>query len=344
MLRELGEKIEAIKNDKSIYAYDEADTQAVIIDKFLSILGWDVFNANEVNKQYKVIHGVIDYAVLLGNNQRILLEAKQVNESLIEHKDQLLRYCDGEENVMMAVLTNGVQWWFYLPFKENKSWEEKKFYAIDIENQDGEEVINRFVYLLLKENVENGRSLEFAEELYKGGQTKSKTVSETIPKAWDKIIDEADEIIELLMEKTESLCGIKPDIEMVEKFIADNRYILVKIEPETGDSTGKNIKAFYLQNKKFEVKKWKDLLVQIANILYTNHGSEFFEKAKAVRKYKTKNPFITDDRNVLNSPEKIGGSRFYIETAYGANSIIRICQELLNIFGYPKGYLRIDAL
>jgi hypothetical protein len=98
-----------------------------------------------------------------------------------------------------------------------------------------------------------------------------------------------------------------------------------------------------LQNKKFEVKKWKDLLVQIANILYTNHGSEFFEKAKAVRKYKTKNPFITDDRNILNSPEKIGGSKFYIETAFSANSIIRICQELLNIFGYPKGYLRIDA-
>jgi predicted type IV restriction endonuclease len=344
MLNELGEKIEVLKNDKSIYAYDEADTQAVIIDKFLSILGWDIFNAAEVNKEYKVKHGVVDYAVLLKNNQKIFIEAKQVNEPLIDHKDQIRDYSIDEKNVIMSVLTNGISWWFYLPYKENKSWEEKKFYAIDIENQDGEEIINTFVYLLLKENVENGKSLEIAEELYKGGQKTSKTLNETIPKAWDKIIDDADEIIELLIEKTESLCGIRPDIEMVEKFFAERKYLLVKIEPEAGDYTGKSIKAFHLQNKKFEVKKWKDLLVQIANILYTNHGSEFFDKAKAVRKYRTKNPFITDDRNVLNSPEKIGGSKFYIETAFSANTIIRICQELLSIFGYPKGYLTIDAV
>jgi glutathione peroxidase-family protein len=54
---------------------------------------------------------------------------------------------------------------------------------------------------------------EFLEQIDKGRDRKKKT-TETLPKAWNKVINDFDfKLLELLAEPTESMCGFRPEIE-----------------------------------------------------------------------------------------------------------------------------------
>ncbi len=126
---------------------------------------------------------------------------KRVGEDLEKHQEQLLNY-SFQEGVKLAVLTNGITWWFYLPLHEG-SWEQRKFYTIEIYDQDAEEISQKFWDFLSKENVVSGKAIVSAETIYKGRQ-KQHLIEITLPKAWNKIIKESDEnFIELIAETTE---------------------------------------------------------------------------------------------------------------------------------------------
>ncbi|GEM_PF-6109999 len=45
----------------------------------------------------------------------------------------------------------------------------------------------------------------------------------TLPKAWEKLVAEEDELLlELVADRVESLCGYKPDLDSVARFLKDN--------------------------------------------------------------------------------------------------------------------------
>lgn len=123
-----------------------------------------------------------------------------------------------QKGVKLAILTNGLSWWFYLPFREG-NWEEKKFYTIEIYDQESKDIVQKFEDFLSKENVISDIAINKAENLYKSRQ-KSNLIKETLPMAWEKIITEPDEtLIDLLADTTERLCGYRPDNKAVEYFL-----------------------------------------------------------------------------------------------------------------------------
>jgi len=84
--------------------------------------------------------------------------------------------------------------------------------------QDVEGISLRFIQLLSKENVQSGNSVKEAEDLLKSRKTKE-VINNTLPEAWNRVISEPDEIIvELVLEKVESLCGHKPSQNVIKKF------------------------------------------------------------------------------------------------------------------------------
>lgn len=123
-----------IRSNNQIHTFDEATTKQAIILRLLSSLNWDIFDANEVQPEYSVSGKRVDYSLRLNNINKVFLEAKKVTEDLDNHQEQLLNYAF-QEGVKLAVLTNGVSWWFYLPLNEG-NWEQRKFYAVDIFQQD----------------------------------------------------------------------------------------------------------------------------------------------------------------------------------------------------------------
>ena len=115
-------------------------------------------------------------------------------------------------------MTNGITWWFYLPL-ETGSWEQRKFFTVDLNEQAIEDCIEKFGSLLSRENVETGIANQNAKFLYEGRQ-KNKIIKENLPKAWQKLISEPDEmLVELLNETLEKTCGYKAEDSQIVEFL-----------------------------------------------------------------------------------------------------------------------------
>lgn len=353
VIEKLLEFVESMKLDRRLVSFDEAATKQGVVLRALSFLGWDTFNVEEVYPEYSVGGKKVDYALRHSNSNKVFIEVKKGGEDLERHQEQLLNY-SFQEGVRLAILTNGITWWFYLPLHEG-SWEQRKFYAVEIYDQNPEEIFQKFLDFLSKENVLSGKSIENAEDVYRGRQRES-LIKETLPKAWNKITKDPDEaLLELIAETTEKLCGHKPDHPTVETFIVSNIQKIVsptiqqppvitsirgtEIEAEE-TYTNKSISSFTFKVRKYEVSSWKDMLVKICNIMLTTHRGRFEQVFNLKGR---KRPYFTRNPNELRSPEKILGTDIYVEVNLSANNIVRFSRDILSLFGYTKDDLSIEA-
>jgi predicted type IV restriction endonuclease len=351
--------INNLKIDGKIISYDEAATKQAIILKLLSLLSWDTFNIDEVKPEFSIGGNRVDYSLRINNANKVFIEVKKIGEELENHQEQLLKY-SFQEGVRLAILTNGITWWFYLPLHEG-SWEQRKFYTIDISQQESEDVVQNFFDFLLKDNVINGKAIQNAETVYKG-QQKSSIIQETLPKAWNKIINEPDDLlVELINETTEKLCGHKADIESVAEFLLQhkNQFLLSTstIQPtkrgtivkkrndvsttvaQNENYTGKTITAFYFRGKKYEVRSWIVLLIKLSEELNNKHKNEF---NKTLNLSGRKRPYFSYNKNELRVPQQIDNTKIFVETNLSANMIVKMCGNLLALFGYSSHDLKID--
>ncbi len=217
MLEQLIAFIESLKVNPKVSSFDEASTKQGIILPFLHLLGWNTYNIDEVTPEFLVENRRVDYSLRLNNTNEVFIEVKKIGEDLEKYQEQLLDY-SFRQGVELATLTNGITWWFYLPTKKG-DWKARKFYTIDITQQESNDVVSKFVDLLSKNNVQSGKAVQHAESIYKG-RLKKKTIEDTLPEAWNKIITEPDTLlIDLIAEITEKLCGFKPNTEVVKQFL-----------------------------------------------------------------------------------------------------------------------------
>ncbi|KAA3610676.1 MAG: restriction endonuclease subunit R [Calditrichaeota bacterium] len=209
--------IEDVKSNEKIYEFDEAKTKQALILRLLSLLGWNIFDVEQVMPEHGVTSLRVDYSLRIFEQNKVFIEAKKVSEQLEKHQEQLLNY-SFKEGVKLAILTNGITWWFYLPLNEG-NWEQRRFYSIDIIEQDSSSAANKFIDFLEYDNIKTSHSLTQAEKLYKG-RLKNKIIKENIPKAWNKIISEKDEfLIEIINDTVEKLCGIRANESDIINFI-----------------------------------------------------------------------------------------------------------------------------
>ncbi|MEM5948602.1 restriction endonuclease subunit R [Spirochaetia bacterium 38H-sp] len=355
MNEEMFNLIEDLKKDRRLFSFDEAATKQVVVLKILKALGWNPFNIDEIYPEYSVGSKRVDYALRYNMRDKVFIEVKKIREDLEKHQEQLLNY-SFKKGVKLSILTNGISWWFYLPLREG-SWEQRKFYTIEIYDQKTEDIVNKFEEFLSKENVISDRAVENAENLYKSRQ-KEYLTRETLPKAWNKIITEPNELlVELLADTTEKLCGYKPDNETAEEFLIKitqgtttntKKKIQTTTQPEynkisdiSSDSySGKRIVSFTFKGTRYPVQSWKELLIKIVNLMLSAHKEQFnivLNLAGQKRPYFTRNP------NELRNPEKIDNTDIYIETNLSANSIVKLSKRIIASFEYNEEDFFIEA-
>lgn len=93
-------------------------------------LDWKGINLTE---QFRIKDiGIPDIGLKNNNYLKAIVEAKKSNQDLEIHKEQLYQYVTAA-GTKLGVLTNGYQWWFYLPWYKDQ-WRFKKFLEIDIIN------------------------------------------------------------------------------------------------------------------------------------------------------------------------------------------------------------------
>jgi predicted type IV restriction endonuclease len=352
MKEELLELIKEIQSERKMISYDEAATKRGVILPILQCLGWNPFNIDEVHPEYAVEKRKVDYALKHGDSKKVFIEVKKVGEDLENHQEQLLNY-SFKEGIKLAILTNGITWWFYLPLLEG-SWEQRKFYTIEVYDQDAEDITKKFFDFLSKQNVITGKSIENAERIYTSKQKKD-LIRKTLPEAWSILLGEADEnLIELIAETTEKLCGYKPDHLTVESFLVSYAEDLgvtpqkttkikqtAKIPSKKRKKyTGKSIISFMFLDKKYKAKSWREMLRKISNIMFKFHRDDF-ERVLTLKG--RKRPYFTKNKNELRTPEKIKGTDIYVETNLSANSIVKIARDTISLFGYESKDLSIEA-
>ena len=216
MIEKLKTFIESLKTKQRPIANESATKQAIILP-LLSLLGWDTTNIDEVSPEYSVENGRVDYSLRIKKENKVFIEVKKQGDDLENHQEQLLNY-SFREGIEIAILTNGITWWWYLPTKKG-DWRTRKFYTIDTDQQDSHDVAQKFVDLLSRDNVLTGKAYENAESIYKGKSRKN-AVEKTLPEAWNELISEADSLLlDLLSKTTEKLCGYKPEDNEVVRFL-----------------------------------------------------------------------------------------------------------------------------
>jgi predicted type IV restriction endonuclease len=220
MNNNLNNLLRRIKGNSSILSYNEDATKQSVILPLLQTLNWDIFNPNEVAPEFTIKSKRVDYSLRLNGRNWVFIEAKRPGANLENHQNQLLDY-SFQEGVKLAILTNGNSWWFYLPLREG-SWEKRKFYSVDIQQQNLNEIQQKFKDFLSKKNIKSNQAFKNAENVF-DSRIKAKEIKTTLPKAWNKLVSEPDEfLIELLKEKVENLSGYVPAIENLEYFFENN--------------------------------------------------------------------------------------------------------------------------
>ena len=355
MKQELLEFVKEIQSNKRLNSYDEAALKQGIVLRILSELGWDPFNTDEIHPKYDVGSGKIDFSLMHNNSNKVFLEAKRVGTNLEKHQEQLLDY-SSEYGVKIAVLTNGINWWFSLPLLK-RDWEEKRFHTIEMYEQDPGEITQIFTDFLSKQNVISGKAVKAAEYIYESKQRGS-LIKETLPKAWNNLMRKPEEwLVDLIAEATEKLCGYRPDNEIVENFIATEIKAKTEIsEPlqsksplppkpikKAGpgvDYTGKSIVYFKFKGKRYDVNTWNAMLIKICEIISAVHKDRFEYVLTLVG---PKRPYFSENPNELLTSEKISGTDIYVEVNIGALGVVRLCRKILKLFGYRENDLYIEA-
>ncbi len=355
--------IDSVKSNHHILSFDEAKTKQGIVLKILSLLGWDTFDTEEVYPEYSVKSLRVDYSLRLNNSNKSFVEVKRAGEELENHQEQLLNY-SFKEGVKLSILTNGITWWFYLPLNEG-NWEERRFYSIDLLQQEPENIAQKFVNFLSRNNISNGQALKNAEAIYKSQQKKN-IIKDTLPNAWNRIISEPDELLlDLLNETTETICGYRPESKVIKKFLADNidTWLISEIPPTkkpkllpktsikvtspdkkvkiklSDNYTGKSISSFSFKNKTYQISYWIELLTTLCNIFVASHGKDVERVLSLVGR---KRPYFTRNANELRVPQKIDKTNIYFETNLSSNDIVKMCFKVLSLFGYSNEDLKIN--
>ena len=367
--------IDELKANKKLSTFDEASTKQAVVLRLLSFLGWDIFNVEQVYPDYSANSSNVSYALRIKNTNKVFIEVRRVHAKLDNHQKSLVNLAS-REGVNLAVLTNGIIWWFYL-VSANGSWQRKWFYSIDLLKQKPDTFVPNLIDLLTKTKVAKGQSIKAAKSLYQ--RKRQKLAANFLPEAWNQIISQPNKIfVELLSDQTEKLCRYKVDAKSIQKFLdkhMDNWLVknvsstgaappsatmatdilelddeLSQAKPKTSSRKktvevsqsfeGKSIESFRFNGHQYQVRGWDEVLPVLSHYFAATHAKDF-EKVL----------WISDDQKAcysrysdqLSIPEKIKKTDIYVETKMTPDQVVKTAEKLLGEFGYDPRDLSIDA-
>ena len=206
----------SIKYNTAVETYDESSTKQGIILPTLSYLGWNTSSMSEVRPEYPVNGKKVDYCMTSGITD-VFMEVKKIGEKLEKHSEQLLQY-SFKKGVELSILTNGLDWWFYLPLKKS-SWSDRRFLVIDIKSEEVNKSVETFKNILSKENIKNKTAIEYANNLFDENMRRQ-TVEIALPNVWQNLMNDFDSpFIKMFIQQTEEKSGVRPTISEVREFI-----------------------------------------------------------------------------------------------------------------------------
>jgi hypothetical protein len=157
-----------VQQQKSTIETEEATKNAFVMPFISLVLGYDVFDPNEVIPEFTADVGTkkgekIDYAIVKDGELQMLIEAKAIGSPLsLNHASQLFRYF-ATTNARIAILTNGQHFHFFTDLDKPNRMDEKPFLQLDLLDLD--EMLVPEVQKLTKDAFDLDSVVSAAEEL-----------------------------------------------------------------------------------------------------------------------------------------------------------------------------------
>lgn len=215
----LEQEIEGIREGIKAGRYpNEAAVSQGIVLRLLHALGWPAYDTQIVWPEYSLSGRRVDFALCHPSIKKpiALVEVKQIGQSDGAER-QLFEYAF-HDGVPMAILTDGREWNFFLP-GEQGDYGERRVYKLDIVERDLAECTMRLQRYLLYSAIASGAAIQAARDDYRN-VSRDRQMKAALPTAWAKLVeDEDDMLVEIVADRVESLCGFKPDPDMVVRFL-----------------------------------------------------------------------------------------------------------------------------
>jgi hypothetical protein len=110
------------------------------------------------------------------------------------------------------------EWSFYLPAGQG-SYNDRRVYKLDFLERSTDECCRVLIRYLAFDRVKSKDSIADARKDYETA-SQERTAADNLYPAWKKLVEEGDDLlIELLIEKTQTLCGYGPTPEQATKFL-----------------------------------------------------------------------------------------------------------------------------
>ena len=151
----LSDKI--LKNRDNIH--NEEATKTSFVLPFLQIIGYDIFNPNDVHPELTADIGTkkgekVDYGIFKDNKLIMIIECKSWKENPDIHKSQLHRYFHVTP-AKVAIITNGIIYKFYSDIDELNKMDFEPFLEFNILNISEEAIRQLSLFTKNKFNLES---------------------------------------------------------------------------------------------------------------------------------------------------------------------------------------------
>lgn len=198
---------------------NEAQVSVSIVLPVLRELGWDDADPQQVCPEYGSGGGRVDFA-LMGANHRpaVFVEVKGIGRSVSGQGERQLFEYAFHEGVPLCVLTDGRDWNFHLPGAQG-SYDNRRVHRLLLDERPIEDCKAMLTRYLARDRVCSGAAWEDAQRDYRDSM-RQREAERALPGAWRTLLDGADDLlVEMLADRAEGLCGIRPQEAQVAAFL-----------------------------------------------------------------------------------------------------------------------------
>ncbi len=316
-----------ITRDYNLATLGEDSVKQWVILPLLRRVDWND-ETSEVTPEFPVRGDRVDYALRLGDENCIFLEAKAGNVDLAQHEEQLEGYCRGID-VTLGVLTNGRQWWLYVRPRKNAGI--GRFTEFDI-THDTDEVENTFRQFLSRDKMADAQTRQKTQTEARR-QLRNRRDEEAERKrmiaAWNEFAGDEQAQVNFVANLAEQK-GPRPDDSHVRKFLSSQFDLVNPIDTSCTCIIRPESFTFESQGK-VEVKSWKQVVLKVCDLMQKRHPETFADRLSDIgTAWVEKSKHAPSDKFT-----QIGNTEIWINAVGSAGKIRDMANRVLKQFEYP---------
>ena len=193
---------------------NEEATKFQILVPVLNDLGWNTADGREVEPEYTVGGGRVDFALLNEGRAVAFIEAKAPGQKLHKHVEQVVNYAF-HGGAKICALTSGISWWLYLPMEGGIAFEDRRFTVLEVKEDDPAQLADDLRTFLGKDCLLSGRAEERARQVLQARHD-ARLLQTELPAVWKSMLAEPDHgLVELLRRRAYERLGLRPDSNQV---------------------------------------------------------------------------------------------------------------------------------